>query len=104
MSDVGLTAMPTLDRLGADAKRYLPRTDFSESVGGRRGGGVAEGRVVYVGGRNKTTEYSDYLGVHPEGNILMIAGPNIAPPEPTPISPPPRHLGILFLPFHALTN
>ena len=78
MSDVGLTAMPTLQRLGSDAKTYRPRIDFTESVGGRRGGGTAEGRVIYVGGGNKTADYSDYAGVHPEGNIVMIAGPSIA--------------------------
>jgi hypothetical protein len=33
MSDVGLTAMPTLRRLD-DPKTYRPRIDFSESVGG----------------------------------------------------------------------
>jgi ABC-type dipeptide/oligopeptide/nickel transport system permease subunit len=79
LSDVGLSAMPTLERLGEDPKAYVPRTDFSESVGGRRGGGAAEGTVVYVGGGNKTSDYSDYAGVHPNGNIVMIAGPSIAP-------------------------
>src|SRR5258708_33152629 len=86
MSDVGLTAMPTLDRLGADAKRYVPRTDFSESVGGRRGGGVAEGRVVYVGGGNKTTEDSAYLGGPPAGHLVMIARPSVAQQGPLVIA------------------
>ncbi|MDP9320711.1 MAG: ABC transporter permease subunit, partial [Chloroflexota bacterium] len=78
LSDVGLTAMPALQRLGTDPKTYRARIDFSESVGGRRGGGIAEGTVVYVGGGNKTPEYSDYQGVHAEGNIAMIAGPSVA--------------------------
>ena len=74
MSDVGLTAMPELQRLD-EPKTYRPRIDFSESIGGRRGGGVAEGNVVFVGGGTKTPTYSDYAGVHAEGNIVMIAGP-----------------------------
>ena len=78
MSDVGLTAMPSFQRLGADPKTYRPRTDFTESIGGRRGGGTAAGEVVYVGGGNKIQGYSDYQGVHPEGNIVMIAGPSLA--------------------------
>lgn len=78
MSDVGLAAMPELETTGPQLKTYAPRIDFSESVGGRRGPGVAQGRVVYVGGGNKTAEYSDYAGVHPTGNIVMIAGPSIA--------------------------
>jgi len=77
MADVGLTAMPTFERVGTGAKRYVARADFSESVGGRRGGGTAEGRVIYVGGGNKIAGYSDYQGVHPEGNIVMIAGPGL---------------------------
>ena len=74
MSDVGLTAMPVLQRLD-DPKTYRPRIDFSESIGGRRGGGVAEGNVVFVGSGTKTPTYSDYAGVHAEGNIVMISGP-----------------------------
>ena len=77
MNDVGLTAMPTFARLGPDPKTYAVRDDFRESVGGRRGGGTAEGNVVYVGGGNKTATYSDYGGVHPEGNVVMIAGPGL---------------------------
>jgi peptide/nickel transport system permease protein len=74
MSDVGLTDMPTLERLG-DGKSYRPRVDFTESVGGRRGGGVAEGNVVFVGSGTKTPTYSDYAGVDVAGNIAMIVGP-----------------------------
>ena len=78
MADVGLTAMPSLQRLGADPKTYRPRIDFNESIGGRRGGGTADGKVIYVGGGNKIPGYSDYEGTHPEGNIVMIAGPAMA--------------------------
>ena len=77
---VRLTAMPVLERVGDEAKRYRPRADFSERVGGRAGGGTAEGNVVYVGGGIRTPEYSDYRGTHPEGNIVMVAGPTQGDP------------------------
>lgn len=75
MSVVELAAPPLLERLGAAPKAYRPRVDFNERVGGRAGGGAAEGLVVYVGGGVRTAEYSDYEGTHPEGNLVMIAGP-----------------------------
>ena len=99
MSDVGLTAMPTLERLGTDAKTYRPRIDFSESIGGRRGGGVAEGNVVYVGGGNKTIEYSDYAGVHAEGNIAMIAGPSIANVDRIDVARREGAVGVIVISF-----
>ncbi|MDQ6858246.1 MAG: M28 family peptidase [Chloroflexota bacterium] len=98
MSDVGLTAMPTLERLG-DPKTYRPRIDFTESVGGRRGGGIADGRVVYVGGGNKTPDYSDYAGVHAEGNIAMIAGPSIANVDRVDIARREGAVGVIFVSF-----
>ena len=99
MSDVGLTAMPSLQRLGADAKTYRPRTDFSESIGGRRGGGVAEGTVVYVGGGNKTPDYSDYAGVHAEGNVALIAGPSIANVDRVDVARREGAVGVIFVSF-----
>jgi len=102
MSDVGLTAMPTLQRLGSDAKTYVPRTDFAESIGGRRGGGVAEGNVVYVGGGNQTTDYSDYQGVHAEGNIAMIAGPSIANVDRIDIARREGAVGVIVVSFTEL--
>ena len=99
MSDVGLTAMPSLQRLDGAPKTYRPRIDFSESIGGRRGGGVAEGNVIYVGGGNKTTEYSDYAGVHPEGNIVMIAGPSIAQQDRVDIARRAGAAGVIFVSF-----
>jgi peptide/nickel transport system permease protein len=99
MSDVGLTAMPALQRLGGDAKTYVPRVDFSESIGGRRGGGIAEGNVVYVGGGNKTTDYSDYQGVHAEGNIAMIAGPSIANVDRIDIARREGAVGVIVVSF-----
>ena len=99
LSDVGLTAMPTLQRLGSDPKTYRPRIDFSESIGGRRGGGVAEGNVVYVGGGNKTTEYGDYAGVHAEGNIAMIAGPSVAAVDRIDIARREGAVGVIVISF-----
>ncbi len=77
---VRIAAMPTLDRVTPNAKSYIARVDFTERVGGRAGGGSAEGNIVYVGGGIRTPEYSDYAGTHPEGNIVMIAGPTQGDP------------------------
>ncbi|HEV8230498.1 MAG TPA: M28 family peptidase [Candidatus Limnocylindria bacterium] len=77
---VRLTAMPAFERVGDGAKRYAPRVDFAERVGGRAGGGTAEGDIIYVGGGIRTPEYSDYKGTHPEGNIVLIAGPTQGDP------------------------
>ena len=102
MSDVGLTAMPTLETTAPEPKTYAPRVDFSESVGGRRGGGVAAGRVVYVGGGNKTAEYSDYAGVHPAGNVVMIAGPSIANQDRIDIARREGAVGVIQVTFGEL--
>jgi peptide/nickel transport system permease protein len=77
---VRITAMPTLELAGPDAKAFVPRVDFTERVGGRAGGGTAEGNIIYVGGGVRTPEYSDYAGTHAEGNIVMIAGPTMGDP------------------------
>jgi hypothetical protein len=77
---VKLSAMPVFETLGAGAKKYEPRKHFAERVGGRAGSGTAEGNVVYVGGGIRTQEYSDYQGTHPEGNIVLIAGPTRGDP------------------------
>ncbi len=77
---VRLSAMPVFERVGDGAKRYQPRVHFAERVGGRAGSGTAEGNVVYVGGGMRTQEYSDYQGTHPEGNIVLIAGPTQGDP------------------------
>lgn len=77
---VRITAMPSLELQGPDAKAYVPRVDFTERVGGRAAGGTAEGNVIFVGGGIRTPEYSDYAGTHPEGNIVMIAGPTMGDP------------------------
>ena len=72
--------MPVFERVGDGAKRYEPRAHFAERVGGRAGSGTAEGNVVYVGGGIRTQDYSDYQGTHPEGNIVLIAGPTQGDP------------------------
>jgi peptide/nickel transport system permease protein len=79
-SVVRITAMPSLELVGPGGRAYTPRVDFTERVGGRAGGGSAEGNIVYVGGGIKTPQYSDYAGTHPEGNIVMIAGPTMGDP------------------------
>jgi peptide/nickel transport system permease protein len=99
MSDVGLTAMPSLQRLGPDPKTYRARTDFNESIGGRRGGGTAEGRVIYVGGGNKIPGYSDYEGTHPQGNIVMIAGPSLANVDRIDIARREGAIGVITVGF-----
>ena len=77
---VRLTAMPTLDLVGPNAKSYVARKDFTERVGGRAAAGTAEGNIVYVGGGIRDADYSDYQGTHPEGNIVLIAGPTNGDP------------------------
>ena len=59
---VHLTAMPTLDLVGPNAKSYVARKDFTERVGGRAAAGTAEGNIVYVGGGIRDADYSDYQG------------------------------------------
>ena len=79
-SIVQITAMPSLERTGADPRTYTPRADFTERIGGRAGGGTAEGNIVYVGGGILDARYSDYAGTHPAGNIVLIAGPTQGDP------------------------
>src|SRR5581483_5483854 len=77
---VQLDGTPTLSTLGDHPRSYTHRVDFTERVGGRAAGGTAEGAVVYVGGGVRSPEYSDYAGTHPEGNIVLIAGPTQGDP------------------------
>ncbi|HEU5287242.1 MAG TPA: M28 family peptidase [Candidatus Limnocylindria bacterium] len=91
---VRLADTPTLATLGDRAKTYTHRVDFTERVGGRAAGGTAEGAVVYVGGGIQTSEYSDYAGTHPEGNIVLIAGPTQGDPIDTAIRHGAR--GVIF--------
>jgi len=77
---VTISAMPTLELMSPEARTYVARKDFTEHVGGRAGAGTAEGNVVYVGGGIRSADYSDYQGTHPEGNIVLIAGPTEGDP------------------------
>jgi peptide/nickel transport system permease protein len=77
---VRITTAPSFAIDGPDGKSFVHRVDFSERVGGRAAGGSAEGNIVFVGGGIRTPEYSDYAGTHPEGNIVMIAGPTMGDP------------------------
>ena len=77
---VTISAMPTLELMSPEARTYVSRKDFTEHVGGRAGAGTAEGNIVYVGGGIRNADYSDYQGTHPEGNIVVIAGPTEGDP------------------------
>lgn len=92
---VQLQGTPTLATVGENARSYTHRVDFTERVGGRAAGGTAEGNVVYVGGGIKTPEYSDYGGTHPEGNIVLIAGPTQGDPIDTAIREGAK--GVIFV-------
>ena len=92
---VRLSAMPTLATVGANGRSYAPRVDFTPRIGGRAGGGTAEGDIVYVGGGIQTPEYSDYAGTNPLGNIVLIAGPTQGDPISTAIRQGAR--GVIFV-------
>ncbi len=77
---VSISAMPTLETIGPAGRTYVARRDFTEHVGGRAAAGTAEGNIVYVGGGTRNADYSDYKGTHPEGNIVLIAGPTDGDP------------------------
>lgn len=97
MRIVQLTAMPSFERLGPEAKRYIPRLDFAEGIGGRRGGGTAEGNVVFVGGAVRSPEYSDFEGTTPEGNIALIAGPGQQGADPIDNAIRSGAVGVIFV-------
>ena len=75
MPIVDLSATPVLTRTGADAKSWKHRVDFTESVGGRSGDGVAEAAIVVVGGGAKGSGQDDYAGVTTRGRIALVTGP-----------------------------
>ncbi len=76
MRIVDLAGTPTLSRTGADAKTWTHRADFTESVGGRAGGGAAEGALAVVGGASTAGGMDDFAGVDVRGRIAMITGPS----------------------------
>jgi hypothetical protein len=75
MPIVDLSATPVLTRTGAGAKSWKHRVDFTESVGGRAGGGTAEAPVVVVGGAAKGGGQDDFAGVSTRGRIALVTGP-----------------------------
>lgn len=75
MPIVDLSATPVLTRTGVDAKSWKHRADFTESVGGRSGNGVAEAQVVVVGGGAKGGGQDDFAGVTTRGRIALVTGP-----------------------------
>jgi hypothetical protein len=77
MPVVDLSATPALTRTGPGAKSWTHRVDFTESVGGRAGGGTVEAPVVVVGGAAKGSGQDDFAGVTTRGRIALITGPTV---------------------------
>src|SRR6266550_393667 len=73
MPIVDLTEMSTLT--GAGGKTYLPRVDFTESVGGRSGSGKAEAEIAAVGGAARSGGLNDFAGANVRGKIALVTGP-----------------------------
>jgi peptidase M28-like protein len=76
MPSVELSAMPALSRTGPDPKEYRPRFDFTESVGGRSGTGIAEAQVAVVGGAARGNGQDDFAGASARGKIVLVTGPS----------------------------
>ena len=70
---VDLTAMSTLT--GSGGKTYRPRVDFTETVGGRAGGGTAEAGITVVGGAARSGGVNDFAGANVRGKIALVTGP-----------------------------
>jgi hypothetical protein len=70
---VDLTAMSTLT--GPGGKAYRPRVDFTETVGGRAGTGVAEALITAVGGAARSGGLNDFAGASVRGKIALVTGP-----------------------------
>jgi hypothetical protein len=74
---VDLAATPTLSRTGADAKTWVHRVDFTESIGGRAGNGSANAKLAVVGGGAATNGQDDFAGVDVRGRIALVTGPTV---------------------------
>lgn len=70
---VDLAATPALSRGGANARTWTHRVDFTESVGGRAGGGTATGPLAVVGG-GATEDIGD---LDLTGRIALVTGPTV---------------------------
>lgn len=77
---VELTAMAELAILGPTGTTFRMRADFSELVGGGRGGGTVEAPLVFVGGANDGPSYSDFEGVEVRDAVVLISGPSEGDP------------------------
>jgi hypothetical protein len=73
MPIVDLTEMSTLTL--ASGTTYQPRVDFTESVGGRAGSGVAEAEIAAVGGAARSGGLNDFAGANVRGKIALVTGP-----------------------------
>jgi hypothetical protein len=71
---VDLAAMSTLT--SADGKTYKPRVDFTESVGGRGGSGIAAAEISAVGGAARSGGQNDFAGANVRGKIALVTGPS----------------------------
>ena len=70
---VDLTEMSTFT--GAGGRTYRPRVDFTESIGGRSGGGTAEAQIAAVGGAARSGGLNDFAGANVRGKIALVTGP-----------------------------
>jgi hypothetical protein len=77
---VELTAMPEFAIVGFPGTAFRLRADFSELVGGSRGGGSVEAPLVYIGGAVEDGAYSDFRGVDLAGKVALISGPSDSDP------------------------
>src|SRR5919204_1616167 len=69
---VDLAAMSTLT--SADGKTYKPRVDFTESVGGRGGSGIAAAEISAVGGAARRGGPKDFARANRRGKIALVTG------------------------------
>ncbi len=77
MQIVDLAGTPALSRTGAEAKTWVHRVDFTESIGGRAGNGSAEASLAVVGGGSTGSQGDDFAGVDVNGRIALITGPTV---------------------------
>lgn len=72
---VDLAATPTLERLGAQPRRFTHRVEFTESIGGSAGGGSAEGRLVFAGSGQRVAALDDFANIDVRGATVMFISP-----------------------------
>lgn len=78
MPIVRMDALATLARVAPSPKAFRTRADFSEYVGGRAGGGDAEGPITVVGPGDR----ADFATIQLAGRVALLTGtPNGNPVE-----------------------